>query len=54
MGVTLETTELCGVGNFHFVFQVKPEIPKLSAQKHYSPMAGWTGMLQVPWAQASR
>lgn len=54
MGVILETTELCGVGNFHFVFQVKPEFPKLSAQKHCSPVAGWTCMLRVPWAQESR
>lgn len=31
MGVIPDTAELCGAGNFHLVFQVKAEIPKLSA-----------------------
>lgn len=53
MGAILETTEVCGVGNFHFVFQFKPEIPKLSAQKQCSPMARRTCMLGVPWTRVS-
>lgn len=34
MGIIPDTTELCGVGSFHFVFQVKAEILELSNHPH--------------------
>ena len=51
MGVILGTAELGGGANIHFAFQVKPAIPKLSAQKRCSPAAGRARRLHVPWAQ---